>query len=389
MVTRRAAAIVAAAAIVVVAAATRGRAAGGTGTGTGARAAGPLERAALAVVATAHDPEARTSAVRVVELGGGAERALGAVPHARGAVVRGDVVRGGALAGRAVVVAADDEGAPDPDWGATLWLLLDDAHVAAPSPLARGLLHASRPLASRDGLVYVERGARGEQRPGVVRVDALEIDALDPTRPSAPLHALYTWNGWALHLAGERGDELLVYRVGPGTADVVAIARATGKARVVSRVPPYARDFSVDERRGALVTSNRDEAARAWVVERVDLTTGERTHLASSRAESPAPFALPSGDLAFSAPSSHGGLALAPLATGGDPRELRPLGPGFDAVEAATDDGAWLAVSHVTPGAFDRTVALHVATRTVVPLTSRDERVDALGFLGAASGVAR
>src|SRR5688572_1225063 len=122
-----------------------------------ARASGGLPDSApaaeIAIVATPHDAQARASWVRFVTVGpaGLREQALAEVPHAPGAVVRGDVLG----AERAAVVVADEDGPVDPDFSASLFRV--DAHGAR--RLARDVFHATRPLASDDGQVYVERGA--------------------------------------------------------------------------------------------------------------------------------------------------------------------------------------------------------------------------------------
>lgn len=217
------------------------------------------------------------------------ETAIAGVPHAKEAVVRGDVLAGG----RSVVVVADSEARPltagSSDWSSSLHRVDESGKIAL---LASGLYHASRPLASVDGAVYVERGANGpwptreEAALGRLRTDPLHIDAIDPVTGAA--RTLYSWTGYTLHLAGELGAELIVYRVAFEGADLVAIDRASGNSRLVTALLPFARDFSVDEKRGALVMSNRDEHdAHLWVIDRIDLTSGARTRLTSARDETP------------------------------------------------------------------------------------------------------
>jgi hypothetical protein len=358
-----------------------------------ARPPAALPRTEIAIVATAHDGDARESDVRIVGIDakGPHETRLATIAHARGAVLRGDVVRGA----RAFVVAADDERDRGlGDFGSTLWRV--DAAASRATELARGLYHASRPLASNDGAIYVERGKRGawptaeEARSGVLRVDALSIDAIDPT--SGAIRTVYTWAGYTLHIAGEYGAELIVYRVEPRGADLVAIDRATGRSRVVTTLAPFARDFSIDGARGAIVMSNRDDKdAHMWLVVRVDLASGDATRIASVSDDAPAPFALPGGALAFTAPG-RGGLSViaspspASNVTGvsGVARLLAPLGAGFDAVTSASNDATWITIAHVPKGegAYDMFAAVHVASGTPVRLTTRDERVEVLGFLG-------
>jgi hypothetical protein len=236
------------------------------------------ERPAVAQTSQQASPRAPAKATTV------SAETIARVPQSRQAVVRGDVLAGG----RSVVIVADSEGAPS-DWNASLHRVDESGKIAL---LASGLYHASRPLASVDGAVYVERGANGawptreEAALGRLRMDPLHIDAIDPVTGAA--RTLYSWTGYTLHLAGELGPELIVYRVAFEGADLVAIDRASGKSRLVTALLPFARDFSVDEKHGALVMSNRDEHdSHLWVIDRIDLATGVRTRLTSARDETP------------------------------------------------------------------------------------------------------
>jgi hypothetical protein len=249
--------------------------------------------------------------------------------------------------------------------------------------LVRGVGHARLPLASEDGLVYVERGASGAVPPPAhVREDAISIDAVDPS--SGASRALYTWTGYALHLAGELGRELFVYRVGSTGTDLLALDRTTGVSRLVTSLAPFARDFSIDSSRRAMVLSNRDpHDAHRWVVLRIDLASGAATELASAVDDAPSPFALLQGNVAYSAPGRNGLAFDGPA--GAAP--LAPLGAGFDAVRAASAHGAWIALLHVPASGYDESVAVHLSTRRVVRLVGRDERVEIAGFLGGQRGV--
>jgi hypothetical protein len=313
----------------------------------------------LVVVATPHEIHPTESEIRGVHLdaAGARARVWAKISHAPDAVVRGDVLSGG----RAAVVVADAAGERG-DFGAELLRVADDGAVRR---LARGVLHASRPLASADGRVYVERGVAGrwptpeEASRGRLRVDELTIDAIDPDTGAA--RVLYGWSGYALHLSGELGGELVVYRVGPEGADLVAIDRASGASRLVTTLLPFARDFTIDAARGAIVMSNRDEHdSRTWVVDRVDLATGARTRLERAREEL-APFVTPAGGLV-------GRLERA-------------------VVLAGTRDAAWLTSSRVVAG-FDVATATHPTTGLTVRIGRDDERVEPIGFAGG-GGVAR
>jgi hypothetical protein len=345
--------------------------------------AGPapsLSSVELAVVATPHDPTATRSEVRVATIGAELRwRTIGAIPHAPGAVLRGDVLRRepGAFA-----VVADEENARDPEYGSVLFRV----DASGTKQLAAGLAHASQPLGSVDGAIYVERGVRGalpseeEARGGALRVDTITISAVDAT--TGAVRAVYTDRAYALHLAGEHAGELIVYRVDPRGASLLGIDRVTGHARHIADLPPFARDFSVDARAGGVVLSNRDASDSAlWVVERVDLATGARTRLHAERDESPAPMALPTGEVLWTA-AARGGLAR-----GGT--RVATLGPGFDAARVSTDDGAWIALVHIPAAGFDAAAALHLDTQRTVRLSTGAERIEPIGFSGATAGSVR
>jgi len=305
----------------------------------GAVASAPSSsRAPIAVViATAHDERAQTSEIRWLD-GSRTVRTV-RLPHSPCAVLRGDLLAGS----DAVVVVADDES------GTTLYR----ADSSGLKQLATGLLHASRPLASADGWVYVERGG---------------IDAIDPV--SGASRHVVTAPALAWHLAGEQGNSIVVYRVQTSGADVVLVDKTTGAVRTVVLIEPYARDFTVEN--GALVFADRDRGAGVWTVERVDLATGTRTRLHDEKNESPAPFAF-SGDVAWTAPRRSG------LFIGG--KTIAPLGAGFDDVRAAS--GSMALVMHVPASGFDETYLLDRSTGAAIDLSHGSERIEPIGFVGS------
>lgn len=340
----------------------------------------PTARVDLAVIATPRDVHASSSDVRflTIDRRGVTEVFSAPVPHAVYGVVRGDVLRGR----RAVAVVADVQGAPKGDYGSALYVVDETRGLRE---LARGVYHASRPLASEDGKIYVETGRAGAEPtrfdPSHLREDAVAIDAVDPD--TGAKRSLYTWTGYTAHLAGEHGGELVVYRVGPGGADLVAIDRATGKSRLVASIPPFARDFSVDHARGALLFSNRDDVdTHLWTIESVDLSTGARTRRASSRDVSQVPFAM-GADRSFVA-SPGQGLSLRTGPSASD-RWLTPLGAGTDVVDAASSDGAWILFTHRGASGIEE-AALHLGSNAVVRLSTRPENLRAIGFFGATDG---
>jgi hypothetical protein len=144
---------------------------------------------------------------------------------------------------------------------------------------------------------------------------------------------------------------------------------------------PYARDFSIDATRGAVVMQERDEQdSRSWTIDRVDLATGARTRLHTSASMALAPFAWPGGGVAFN-PEGRGGLA--PLLHG---RALSraPLGDGVDLVRAVSSDGAWVAALHTLPGKLPVPFAIDTRTGAAAPLAAPPgTRVEVAGFVTA------
>jgi hypothetical protein len=215
-----------------------------------------------------------------------------------------------------------------------------------PERLVDRVVHASRPLVTSAGRVFVSRGEPGKEVEGQMRVDALTIDEVDLT--TGQTRSLHQMQGYLLFLAGSFGDEIIVYRIQPGHADIVAIQADTGKERfVIADLPPYARDFSIDLQHNALVFQNRHETdSQTWTIERVDLKTGKRQRLYSSPSMTLAPFALPRGGVLFN-PPGHGLMPLdAQISIAG------PLGAGVDVVTASTADGQYLAALHTQPSSF-------------------------------------
>lgn len=334
--------------------------------------------AEVAVVATPNGPDARVSEVRVVRIEAGktSTRVLGRISHGPSAVLRGDV-----LADHSVVVAADEEGVPSDDYRTALYRL----DGVTTRTLARGLYRASRPLVSVDGTIYVERGAPGrfpdeaQTRAGRLRSDSLAIDAVEPSSGAA--RTVYRSSGYTLHLAGEHGGALIVYRVAWGAAELLTVDRATGQSRIVAAIPPFARDFSVDGK-GQLVFANRDEQDHSlWCVERVDLATGLRTRLATLRDEAPIPFLLDDGSVAWTSPSRPPALHAAGASLAKTPL-FAALGNGTRFVSRSAESG-WIALEERPHGVLAATRAVHLASGTAVPLAADGEHVEVLGFVGA------
>lgn len=245
-------------------------------------------------------------------------------------------VRGVLLAGRnAAAVVADAAPGRDRSWGSTLFLA---AWGLPPKPLCDRVAYAGRPLVTAEGHLVVARGEPGVALPGEMRVDALRVDEVDPDTGS--IRALFAATGFAAFPAALHGREVLVYVVEPGEARLVAVDRLDGRVRVVlPSLAPFARDFTASPD-GRLVFANRDAARPGfWVVESVDLATGELRRLHSSRFSSLAPHAWPEGSVTWNGERGDGLSGT-----------RRPLGvsalPGLIEVVATSRDGG-LAAAHL------------------------------------------
>lgn len=244
--------------------------------------------------------------------------------------------------------------------------------------LCRDVVSASAPLPLTDGRVVVARGQAGPwpSEPSELRIDSFALDLVDPVTGSVA--TLHRYDGYLLHVGGQAEGELVVYRVGPAGADLVAISLTDGAQRpLVTPLLPFARDFSVDPRRGALVLRERDEHDQGlWVVDEVDLATGARSRLFEDRAFALAPHVWPDGAVAVN--PARGGLSL----LGTDERPNRPPGIGVDGVRAISADDRFVVLQRSAPSKLpvawllDRTAAF-----TAMLPTPRAEAVAVAGFV--------
>lgn len=272
----------------------------------------------------------------------------------------------------AVVAVADMEGSGDGTFGAWAMLLTPGTPV---QKLADRCVHASRPLLLADGGVLLERGKPGPApdaaaaQAGALRADSLELARLDPA--TAELTALHSFTGYALHLAGTLESEAFVYRVSHQHADLIALDTSTGSVReLADQIPPFARDFSVDPAQHALFYTNHD--GTSWTVDRVDLVTGARTLVTRVGGMWATPHALPGGELLVN--DGRGGTLL-----GGGPLD-RPLGAGFDVVEAVSTDGHHAGLSHRRPGTLPEPYLVELQTGAVTALAvPRSARARVIG----------
>jgi hypothetical protein len=237
---------------------------------------------------------------------------------------------GALLPGGGAVVVADRTPDFDRSFAGAL-LRVEGARV---TELCDRVVHASTPLVTADGRVFVERGRAGPDAGDRLRVDELTVEEA----ASEGMRVVLSARAYLLHLAGADGRELIVYRVDPEGASLVGVNMNSGAARTIVRtLPPFARDFTVEA--GQLVFANRDDERRdRWVIERVDLPSGRRTRLHTSESQALAPRVL-GGDVAF---NDHGLRML-----GGGRVEHRA---GDDVVEAVSGERA--ALLHYSGGAL-------------------------------------
>jgi hypothetical protein len=304
---------------------------------------------------------------------------VASLEHIPEAVVRGVLVPGGG----AVVVVADTIPAREPSWAASL-LWIEPGQP--PRQLVDRVYHASKPLVTQAGRIFVQRGSAGSAPPpsgnvAQLRVDDLSVEEVDPA--SGTTRTLLTWQGYETHLAGFLDNELIVYRVGPNGADLIALHMDTAQLRViVPSWPSMARDFSVDEAGRALIVQQLDPGPpRQWVVERVDLATGQRRSVTSSRYLDLVPYAWPDGSILFNPPDRRGPRMLSSAV-----KVDKLDGPGVLWLRVTSPDRSWIVGSWSVPGVLPVGVIVRTSDGTVVPVPRReDHRVDVLGVVGGAS----
>jgi hypothetical protein len=253
-------------------------------------------------------------------------------------------VRAVVLPGKNEILAtADTTPTQDASFNASLFYLR--AHTPAVRLVDR-VVHASTPLVTSAGRIFVSRGEPGKDIDGQLRVDSLTIDEIDLA--TGKPHTLHQTNGYLLYLAGALDKEIIVYRIVPNRADIMAIDTDTGKERFIFKnLPPFARDFSIDPQKRTIVFQNRDENdSGTWVVDRVEIATGKTQRLYSGSSMTLAPFTLPQGGVLYNPPGN--GLS----ALEGHSSISGPLGEGVDVVAGMSPDGRYLAALHTLPSAF-------------------------------------
>lgn len=315
-------------------------------------------------------------AVANVTGNGATVSALGTLTHPRGAAIRG------AVFGQDVAfVVAGTEAPRNTTWNSALYRVSGGKVVK----LCDGVEKATTPWVESSGRVIVARGADGpeptpaETQKLVLRTDTLTLDEVDPA--TGAIRTLWKGQGYQAFVAARLPDDkLVVYHPTSAGASLFTLDPASGATRVLASVAPFARDFSLDRVHGRLVFADLGDR---YQIVALDLASLAQKVLLSSGNEHLMPFALPSGDVAF---SSEGDKGLAVLAATGQLRLLSPLGDGSDAV--THHDGRWVALRH-TPASQTgddppRVVALDLEGGKAVPLPVPTAHfVEPFGFGGA------
>lgn len=274
--------------------------------------------------------------------------------------VKRSTVLGALLPGtRTVLAIAQTFNARDPSWAATL-LKLEAGK--APVTLTDRVAHSTRPLVTRDGRVFVQRGREG---PG--RVDAITVDEVNPR--TGATRTIHSFDGFTAFIAGAFEGEVLLYRVGPSGADLVAVHRDALGVRLLAKLEPMARDFTSDGKGLFFTTAD----AEGWLVARVDLRTGAFTTLARAKHVAALPTVI-DGRLAL-APGPGEGLRFldGKLA-------LIPRGAGFERVLHVRSGLAF--VLHELPSDFPTAYATELTTGRVLELAApKGVRLDLAGVV--------
>lgn len=244
--------------------------------------------------------------LHIVELGRPIPPPVSTLRHLPNAAIKGTVLPTGAVA-----VIADNEPGRDRSFGSALFLLTADRKVQ----LSDRIVYASKPVASPDGKIYVERGLAGSTEPSSshFRVDSLTIDEIDPE--TGATRTVWATKGYAVYLAGLFETSLILYDVGPARARLLLVDRETGREKpLLASMPAFATDFSITSD-GKLLFQNRDPKAELWTIEQVDLVTGKQDRIAATTSSRLAPQAWPNGSITWNTPQGLRSQSLSLSAT--------------------------------------------------------------------------
>ena len=282
----------------------------------------------VALLSTA--PDAEVTELRFQPLG----QTRLAAPVARLIHLPQESVLGAVVPGtRSVVAIAATEPHKDLSFASSLFLLEANKPTRV---LCDRVALGTRPLVTVDGRVFVQRGRPTEDR--------LTVDEVDLR--TGHTREVLAFNGFTTFLAGSLGRELLVYRVGPQGADLIAVhADALGVRVLIPSMQPLARDFALAADNKSLLYTQGDAATGGWYLERLDLQSLTRTRLAEGPTMALLPTPLPDGRVAF-APGQGAGLKDLEGNT-----VLEAKGPGYERVRAFTKKRAAVGL-HEIPGEF-------------------------------------
>lgn len=320
-------------------------------------------------------PGALHTSLYLASPGGGTPSApVATFNHLPNAFVRGRVVPGKSI----VLAVADTDSSRDKSFNSSLFRLIPHT---PPAEICNSIVYGSRPLIMESGRVFVARGKAGPELPtqsiSNLRTDELFIDEVD--LGSGTLHTIHSHSGYLAHLAGAYLNEIVLYRVSQAGADIVAVDVNSGNVRpILSKLPPFARDFSIDESNGQLVFRGRHESnSKLWTIERIDLHTLARTRLYENPSMTLSPHVWPTGGIIYN-PYAQSGMAFL-----GSPSPLSaPLGQGMDAVAGISSDGQWAAIEHTLPSELPIPFVVEVNTGKVSTLAvPSGSRAEIAGFI--------
>ena len=278
-----------------------------------------------------------------------------AAPAARFSHVKRSTVLGAVLPGtRTVLAIAQTVDSRDTTWAASL-VRLEPGQ--GPVTLVDRVAISTRPFVTPQGRVFVQRG-RGE---------AITVDEVNPrTGATRTVHA---FTGYTAFIAGAFEGELVLYRVGPAGADLVAVHVDALGVRPLTALAPMARDFAAGG--GALYFTTADEGG--WRVARVDLKSGALTTIARVSEVTALPTLL-DGRLALS-PGPGEGLRFLDGTLA-----LLPKGPGFERVREVRR--GWAFALNEVPSDFPTAYAVELKTgRTLRLAAPAGMRLDLAGVL--------
>lgn len=268
-----------------------------------------------------------------------------AAPVASFSHVKRSTVLGSVLPGTRTVLAIAQTSQPrELSWSASLVRLEPGK---PPVTLADRVAISTRPLVTKDGRVFVQRG-RGE---------AITVDEVNPK--TGATRTIHSFTGYTAFLAGSFEGEVLLYRVNETGADLVAVHRdALGVRVLVPRLEPMARDFASDGHALYFTTADQE----GWLVARVDLKTGALGTVARVSDVTALPTVLPGGLALSRGPGeglrfTDGKLALLPHGARGFERVLDVrLGYAF--------------VLHEVPSGFPTAYAVDLKTGRALDLAA-------------------